>query len=322
MTFINKLLTVFKKKSTDLDLKEYKPNNTSTITKEELAVCAAIFSILSAAKLDVSLLRFYKDSAGYVSADILYSLVKFKFTSEERYIILSDSAARSGGFPIEKATMTEGGTDYLRAYFNAPSDLFEAKAYIVSKYYECYQSYLDYRPHIDPTKLEKNMKEYFKEGVVLTEDEAARLLQESKGISSIFEKKASAVSNTSIKVSDLNINPKHNRVSLLKVKNLNDWKKGFDAGYPIYMKGEKIRKQGQVKEAIALFDKARYNGYSANALYWSYALAYRKLKDYENEIAILQEGLYREDIGLDDKKRSRYEARQQKAIELLLKNRK
>ena len=36
------------------------------------------------------------------------------------------------------------------------------------------------------------------------------------------------------------------------------------------------RKNGKVDEAIALFDKARYNGYDAPALYDSYAKVYRK----------------------------------------------
>lgn len=51
------------------------------------------------------------------------------------------------------------------------------------------------------------------------------------------------------------------------------------------------RKNGKVDEAIALFDKARYNGYDAPALYDSYAKAYRKIKDYDNEILILEKEL-------------------------------
>ena len=51
------------------------------------------------------------------------------------------------------------------------------------------------------------------------------------------------------------------------------------------------RKNGKVDEAIALFDKARYNGYDAPALYDSYAKAYRKIKDYDNEILILDKAI-------------------------------
>lgn len=57
--------------------------------------------------------------------------------------------------------------------------------------------------------------------------------------------------------------------------------------------GEVQRKSGNIYDAIKLFDEARYNGYSAPALYNSYTLAYRKVKDYENEVAILDEGITR-----------------------------
>ena len=70
------------------------------------------------------------------------------------------------------------------------------------------------------------------------------------------------------------------------------------------------RKNGKVDEAIALFDKARYNGYDAPALYDSYAKAY---KDYDNEILILDEGIMRKtrhDVGA-------LAARRDKAIKLL-----
>ena len=67
------------------------------------------------------------------------------------------------------------------------------------------------------------------------------------------------------------------------------------------------RKNGKVDEAIALFDKARYNGYDAPALYDSYAKAYRKIKDYDNE-GIMRKT--RHDVGT-------LAARRDKAIKLL-----
>ena len=58
--------------------------------------------------------------------------------------------------------------------------------------------------------------------------------------------------------------------------------------------------------------KARLNGYAAPALYTSYALAYRQLKDYSNEIVILDEGIAR----MPDQA-SAWSARRTKAISLL-----
>ncbi|WP_237721511.1 tetratricopeptide repeat protein [Paenisporosarcina sp. TG20] len=92
---------------------------------------------------------------------------------------------------------------------------------------------------------------------------------------------------------ELPINPIHSRVPLKDIKNIHNWEKGFDEGYSYYENGDKARKEGNVDEAIELFDKARYNGYNVPTLYNSYAMAYRKLKDYDNEIAILDEAIER-----------------------------
>lgn len=84
------------------------------------------------------------------------------------------------------------------------------------------------------------------------------------------------------------------RVPLNQIKNFHDWEKGFDRGYPYYQKGEQFRKAGDLYIAIEQFDEARYQGYDAPALYRSYAMTFRKMKAYDEEIAILEEGMTRD----------------------------
>lgn len=91
----------------------------------------------------------------------------------------------------------------------------------------------------------------------------------------------------------IEIHPVNNRVHLSQTRNRNNWEKGFDEGYKYWEQGDKERKAGNIEEALKLFDKARYNGYFAPVLYNSYAMAYRKLKDLDNEIDILNEGIER-----------------------------
>ena len=86
---------------------------------------------------------------------------------------------------------------------------------------------------------------------------------------------------------------KHNRIPLSEIKNKDDWEKGFDEGSPYYFQGEEKRKAGEIKESIILFDTARSLGYDAPALYTSYAMAYSKLKDYANVVAIMDEAIFR-----------------------------
>lgn len=115
------------------------------------------------------------------------------------------------------------------------------------------------------------------------------------------------------KRNSITITPVHSRVPLNEILNLNDWDKGYTMGSPFWETGETLRKSGDIQLAIELFDKARYNGYCAPALYNSYAIAYRQLKDYENEIAILDEAVKRFDNC------ESFEDRRYKAICLLIK---
>ena len=92
---------------------------------------------------------------------------------------------------------------------------------------------------------------------------------------------------------EVKVSASHNRVPLDKVKNLGDPSKGFDVGFPLWKKVEELRKSGDISKSILLYDEARESGYDAPGLYESYAMAYRKLKDYDNEIAITGEAIGR-----------------------------
>ena len=64
-------------------------------------------------------------------------------------------------------------------------------------------------------------------------------------------------------------------------------------GYEYWRKGEDERISGNLEKAFQLFDMALEADYIYPFVYESYAKAYRKLKDYENEIRILNEAIYR-----------------------------
>lgn len=64
-----------------------------------------------------------------------------------------------------------------------------------------------------------------------------------------------------------------------------------DTGREYWESGDKARINGDIKEALALFQRAEAAGYNCPVLYSSYAMAYRKLKDYEKEIAITEKAL-------------------------------
>ena len=92
---------------------------------------------------------------------------------------------------------------------------------------------------------------------------------------------------------EVTIDAKHTRIPLEQIQNQNEWRRGFEKGFPFWERGEEERKSGNIDNALLFFDTARQYGYLSPALYTSYALAYRKLKDYDNEIVILDEGIQR-----------------------------
>ena len=89
------------------------------------------------------------------------------------------------------------------------------------------------------------------------------------------------------------INPINERIPLNEIRNLNDDEKGYTEGYSFYCNGEVFRKANNFESALKEYDMARYNGYCYPAMYRSYAMIFHKLKDYENEIDILDEAIQR-----------------------------
>ena len=67
----------------------------------------------------------------------------------------------------------------------------------------------------------------------------------------------------------------------------------LNKGYEYWRKGEDERISGNLEKAFELFDMALEADYVYPFVYESYAKAYRKLKDYENEIRILDEAIHR-----------------------------
>lgn len=283
-------------------------------TIEELEVCAYIQDIIIRNGGDAEWLRYRKNSSNYVDITYLYSFLKFKFSKNGKYIIIKREELKDITLETEPCSSSEGGTTYIRAYFNDPFDLEPLSRYIYSVYEDCRKSALEYIRRSNHTRSEA--EECIRLFRALSSSEVASL------VISAGNRKDDDVSITEEKVkraepvitrADVVINPINSRAPLSDICNLNNWDKGFEAGFPYWEQGETARKEQNLDEAILLFDKARYNGYNAPVLYDSYAKAYRQLKDYENEIVILEECIERKvssDTGV-------FDARRSKAIKLL-----
>lgn len=65
----------------------------------------------------------------------------------------------------------------------------------------------------------------------------------------------------------------------------------FYKGLNLYNEGEQARLEGDFEKALQMFRNALDSGYNIPAVYYSYAMVYRKQKDYQKEIDILDEGI-------------------------------
>jgi len=277
-------------------------------TDEELEVCAYIQHTIAAQGGDTSYLRYCRKSSNYVSASCFYTFLKFRFNQKGKYIIISKDCSAVENFVSEPCTQSEGGTDYIRVYFSSPDELEPLSRYIYTVFLKSYKSMREYASYSHLS--ERDLKGQLSFSYALSAEEMNALLESAASREYV---PVSISSNAPIiSKADVVINAVHSRIPLHEIKNQNNWNKGFEAGFSHWERAEQLRKEGKIEEAILLLDKARENGYNAPVLYTSYAMAYHNLKDYDNEIVVLDEAILRM-----PKNKGMWEVRQNKALKLL-----
>ena len=265
----------------------------TTPREEEKIVCAFVFSMLNDAKKDLSLLRFYRNSSNYIAVEYWFLLFKFKFAKKGKYILLPSCVATASGLPTEDATMTEGGAEYLRAFFNAPSDLLRIKDFVIESYDRCYKEFLADKEYSQGSSYyDNNLDAYCNFGMQLDNETANALVNAAGDVQSIFDMKMELEQSIDINPLEIEIHPVHTRVPVTQIRTINNGVAEYVGGL-LWEKGDSFRKSGSFEKAIAYFDKARRNGYCSPMLYESYAMTFHKTKEYDDEIDILNEGIER-----------------------------
>ena len=281
---------------------------------EEMEVCAYIQNIVEQHGEDTSLIRFVKYNSGHVSGNVFSSFVKFKFTKKGNYILVKSDFPLPAGFTIEPCTGDEGVTENVRVYFSSPFDLKPLEEYIHDKFLKSYEGFETYYSHYTE-KRQPDTEEIKKSPYHLSKEKVDKLLENAKSHEYPLIAKPLPESDFSIQA-DLEIHAVHNRVSLKKIKNLNNKNRGYNAGNRYWQDGEELRKNGEFSKAIEMFDEARANGYIFPVLYTSYVMAYKRLKDYDNVVEILDEA-----VELLPEKSNIWKAHREKAISELLRRR-
>lgn len=93
---------------------------------------------------DSKWLGFHKNSSNYIDVSYLYSILKFKCAKKGKCVIVEKSSAGKLNCNIKPCTMSEGGSDYVRVYFNSPFELEPLELYFYNAYAKGRKSALDY----------------------------------------------------------------------------------------------------------------------------------------------------------------------------------
>ena len=290
--------------------------NRSRPTKEELEVCAFIRDCIVDSGSNADSLGFYRNTKGYVSAVCHGTFVKFKFTRRGSYLVLDKKDCPEGYPFIEPCTMTEGGTDCVRFFFNSPCDLEPLRGFF-------YRSYRASTLELEELlRCYAHVEEIEKVTIAmrhrLSNEETGELLESARDRVSIFAMEHPPVMHAfdeSVDRSQIVLLPRFKRAPLEDVRHANVDDPGYHEGFLLWELGDEERKQGGVESSLAFFDRARLEGYNDTELYRSYALAFRKLHAYDDEVAILDECIDR--LGPD----GWFVARREKALTLLVKSR-
>ncbi len=284
-----------------------------TPSKDELEVCAVLQKMLSDSGKDTTWLCFKKNSGGYVEAsNSFYQFLKFRFSNKGKYLILKNPVNEIVTWlPKEPCSYSEGGTGFSRIYFTNPVDLKQFEVLVFKEYEDSYISTIEFVDIGSDTK--KEARDWIKGLVTLSDKDVERIILavEQKN----YEPISSIILDPVIEREMVEVNAINDRCPLSQIRNYGDSEKGFQDGFGYYSLAEEARKDNRYNEAIEYYDRARFNGYDAPALYHGYATTYHKLKDYDNEIVIIEEYLSRNGYG----KSGQFEARRLAAIKALYK---
>lgn len=283
----------------------------------EKSVCAYIQVGLANRGCDPSRLTYRKHSAGYVSVQSVYEVLRFKIAKKGNYAILSSVDIANLNLDTEPCTVTEGGTDNTRVFFETPYELMPVMPIIARRYKEdgiraTKDAELLGSPYIDAIRRENMI--YGHEA--FSNNEATAILERTgewaQGHAGEERKHKPQKDQHKATRDEIKIIAENSRRPLPRQVHLPRWEEEA-ALIDKFIYYDEMRKSGDYQAAIRGYDKLREAGYFVPALYTSYAMAYDKLKDYSNEILILEEAIR---LGLEAGK---MEARRDKAIQRLYK---
>ena len=119
------LLSILENKKDNYEQKinisnEFKTQKLDDVSRE---ICAIILKTLENSNVDISKIRFYKNSLNYIDIIWIYTIMKFKISKQGLYMIMPKKYINNENLNIKECTQSEGGEQYVRVYLNNALDI-------------------------------------------------------------------------------------------------------------------------------------------------------------------------------------------------------
>ena len=261
---------------------------------QEMIVCSYVQNILIKHNKNMDFLKYEKVSDNSISCKYLYSFLKFKVSKEGIYFVIKKKYSNDIDLTKNNASLSEGGVEYKRVYINKVDDIDKFESYILNEYESIYNSAMDY---IDNKQYKVDrVNEFMLPMKSIEIDEMHNYLNKVDEIE---------IPLVNVKITEnidrklVKINPIHNRKNIKQINNktinsyedINLYVKEMDRLRNICLKVDEYMQPKDCEKAINLLDKVREEGYLTGDLYRRYIKIYHQLKDYDNEIDILEEAI-------------------------------
>ncbi len=254
------------------------------MSSEELEICAVFYDILYEANLDASYLRFEKNTTDI--RGLCYNMfISFNILKKGKYLIVPQSFIADKDVISEPCPYAEG-LSYKRVFFQSPLEIKKYAKNIADEYYKSYCMIMEAKKESRKSfnTIRRNNEGYCR----LNYTDVKRFMVD------INQKDYSSVplpsNEINIKREDVIINVVPERVPIENITELKDW--DYETyPYKFFLDAEEKRKNKEYGSALELYERARESGLLDCDVYIGFSQLYHALKDYENEILILDEGI-------------------------------
>lgn len=261
---------------------------------QEMIVCSYIQNILNKKHKNMDFLKYEKVSDNSISCKYLYNFLKFKVSKEGIYFIIKKDYAKDINLTKNNASLSEGGIEYQRVYISKVDDIDKFESYILNEYESIYNSAMDY---IDNKQYKIDRVNEF-----MLPMKSIEINEMHDYLNKVDEIEIPIVNVKITENIDRNlvkINPINNRKNIKQINNktisfyedIDLYVKEMGRLRNICLKADEYMQQKGYDNAINLLDKVREEGYLTGDLYRRYIKIYHQLKDYDNEIDILEEAI-------------------------------